>query len=68
MAKCQEKGVPTGVYYPIPLHLQEVFQYLGYKEGDFPITEKVSKDIMALPMSAFLTSQEQDYIIKAMNE
>jgi len=67
LKKCQEKGVPTGVYYPIPLHLQEVFKYLGYKEGDFPITEKVSLDIMALPMSAFLSDEEQDYIIEVMN-
>jgi len=67
LEKCQEKGVPTGVYYPIPLHLQEVFKYLGYKKGDFPITEKVSQDIMALPMSAFLTNDEQDYIIEIMN-
>ena len=68
LAKCQEKGVPTGVYYPIPLHLQEVFKYLNYKEGDFPITEEISKDIMALPMSAFLTDEEQEYVIKAINE
>jgi UDP-2-acetamido-2-deoxy-ribo-hexuluronate aminotransferase len=67
LKKCAEKGVPTGVYYPIPLHLQEVFNYLGYKKGDFPITEKVSKDIMALPMSAFVTKEEQDYIIKVIN-
>ena len=68
LEKCAKKNIPTGVYYPVPLHLQEVFKYLNYKEGDFPITEKVSKDIMALPMSAFLTEEEQDYIIKAINE
>lgn len=68
LKKCADKGVPTGVYYPIPLHLQEVFQYLGYKNGDFPITEKVSLDIMALPMSAFLTKEEQDYVIEVINE
>ena len=67
LKKCADKGVPTGVYYPIPLHLQEVFQYLGYKNGDFPITEKVSLDIMALPMSAFLTKEEQDYVIEVVN-
>ena len=67
LKKCEDKGVPTGVYYPIPLHLQEVFKYLGYKKGDFPITEKVSLDIMALPMSAFLTPKEQDYIIGVVN-
>lgn len=68
LKKCADKGVPTGVYYPIPLHLQEVFQYLGYKKGDFPITEAVSLDIMALPMSAFLTKEEQDYIIEVVND
>jgi UDP-2-acetamido-2-deoxy-ribo-hexuluronate aminotransferase len=67
LEKCQNKGVPTGVYYPIPLHLQEVFEYLGYKKGDLPITEKISLDIMALPMSAFLTDDEQNYIIEVMN-
>lgn len=66
--KCTEKGVPTAIYYPLPLHLQEVFQYLGYKKGDFPITEEVSLDIMALPMSAFLKDEEQDYIIEVINE
>ncbi len=68
LKKCSDKGVPTGVYYPIPLHLQEVFEYLGYKKGDFPIAEKVSLDIMALPMSAFLTQEEQDYIMEVINE
>lgn len=68
LKKCSDKNVPTGVYYPIPLHLQEVFDYLGYEKGDFPITEKISLDIMALPMSAFLTREEQDYIIEVINE
>lgn len=67
MQKCAEKGVPTAIYYPLPLHLQEVFTYLGYKNGDFPITEKVSSEIMALPMSAFLTEEEQKYIIEVVN-
>jgi UDP-2-acetamido-2-deoxy-ribo-hexuluronate aminotransferase len=47
----------------MPLHLQECFGYLGYKEGDFPISEMISKEIMSLPMSAFLTKDEQDKII-----
>ena len=65
--RCNDNGIPTGVYYPIPLHLQEVFYYLGYKKGDFPITEEVSNDIMAIPMSAFVTKDEQDLIIKVIN-
>lgn len=67
IAKCSEKNVPTAVYYPIPLHLQEVFEYLGYIKGDFPVTEQISRDIMALPMSAFLTEEEQKYIIEVIN-
>lgn len=64
---CEQAGVPTGVYYPIPLHLQEVFSYLGHKKGDFSVSERVALDIMALPMSAFLKENEQEYIIKVMN-
>lgn len=64
---CAQKGVPTGIYYPLPLHLQEVFKDLGYKKGDFAVSERVSEDIMALPMSAFLSEQEQDYVIEVIN-
>lgn len=65
--KCNQNKIPTGIYYPIPLHLQKVFEYLGYKQGDFKISEMVSKDIMALPMSAFLTNQDQIKIIEVIN-
>jgi UDP-2-acetamido-2-deoxy-ribo-hexuluronate aminotransferase len=68
LKKCFDMGVPTGVYYPIPLHLQKVFQYLKYKKGDFPIAEAISNDIMALPMSAFLKQNEQDYVIEIINK
>ncbi len=68
MDKCKKNGVPTGVYYPIPLHMQDVFAYLGYKKDDFPVSLAVSKDILALPMSAFLTQEQQDYIIKVVND
>jgi UDP-2-acetamido-2-deoxy-ribo-hexuluronate aminotransferase len=65
---CSSKGIPTAVYYPTPLHLQEVFTDLGYKKGDFPISEKVSRDIMALPMSAFLKEEDQQHIIGVIND
>ncbi|OPX26222.1 MAG: aminotransferase DegT [Campylobacteraceae bacterium 4484_166] len=67
MKRCQNKGVPTAVYYPIPLHLQKVFSYLGYKDGDLPKTEKISKEIFSLPISAFLKDDEQSYIIEVLN-
>jgi len=61
-AKLKENGVPTSVYYSVPLHLQECFQYLNYKQGDFPISEKASKEVLSLPINAFLSSNEIKYI------
>jgi UDP-2-acetamido-2-deoxy-ribo-hexuluronate aminotransferase len=61
--KLNDAGIPTAVHYPIPLHLQEAFEYLDYKEGDFPVSESVSKSIMSLPMSPFLTREQQDKIV-----
>ncbi|MGX3098515.1 DegT/DnrJ/EryC1/StrS family aminotransferase [Helicobacter sp. 23-1046] len=63
-----QKGVPTAVHYPIPLHLQESLRPLGYKEGDFPVSEKIAKEIFSLPFSAFLSQEEQDYIIQTLND
>ena len=60
--KLKEAGIPTAVHYPMPLHLQKCFQYLGYKEGDFPIAEKVSKEIISLPMNPYVTDKEIAYI------
>jgi len=63
-AKLKEAGIPTAVHYPMSLHLQECFAYLGYKEGDFPIAERVSKEIMSLPMNSYLSDEEIEYIAK----
>ncbi len=61
-----EKKIPYGIYYPIPLHLQPVFKYLGYKEGDFPVSEDCAKKILSLPLSPYITCEEQDTIIRAV--
>jgi UDP-2-acetamido-2-deoxy-ribo-hexuluronate aminotransferase len=66
VAKLNEKTVPTAVHYPMPLHLQEAFIYLGYKAGDFPISERVSEEIMSLPMSPYLTQEQQNFIVEAI--
>ena len=66
-AKLKDNGVPTAVHYPMPLHLQECFQYLNHKEGDFPISEKASNEVMSLPMNPFLTEEEVQYISKILN-
>lgn len=60
--KLKEASVPTAVHYPMPLHLQECFKYLGYKFGDFPIAEKVSTEIMSLPMNPYLKDMEIEFI------
>ncbi|NEW61179.1 DegT/DnrJ/EryC1/StrS family aminotransferase, partial [Sulfurovum sp. bin170] len=60
--KLKEKSIPTAVHYPMPLHLQECFSYLGYKKGDFSISEMVSNEIMSLPMNPYLSDDEINYI------
>ena len=64
----KEHGVQSGVYYPVPLHLQGAFFYLGYKEGDLPVTEKLSKTTFAIPVFPELTDEEADYIINVLKE
>lgn len=54
----KENEVATGVHYPIPLHLQKAFGYLGYKKGDFPVAEKISGEILSLPIFPELTAAE----------
>ena len=60
--KLKKAGIPTAVHYPMPLHLQEAFVYLDYKKGDFPISERVSGEIMSLPMNPYVTDEEIEYI------
>lgn len=60
--RLKQVGVPTAVHYPMPLHLQECFWYLGYKKGDFPIAELVSSEVMSLPMNPYLSDEEIEYI------
>jgi len=58
----KEQGIPTAVHYPMPLHLQECFEYLGYKKGDFPIAEEISNEIMSLPINPYVGDDEIEYI------
>lgn len=58
----KDKSIPIAVHYPMPLHLQECFDYLGYKQGDFPISETVSTEILSLPMNPYLNLNEIKYI------
>ena len=64
----QAKGIPSMIYYPVPLHLQEAYQYLGYKKGDFPVSEKLSEQVLSLPMHTELTEVQLNYITSAIRE
>jgi dTDP-4-amino-4,6-dideoxygalactose transaminase len=63
-----ERGIATRVYYPLALHLQPCFAYLGYGKGDFPTAEKLTEEVLALPMFPELTIPEQERVVKTMAE
>jgi len=63
----QQLGIPTAVFYPIPIHLSTAYQALGYSAGDFPVTEGISHKIVSLPMHPFLKNEEVISIARAVN-
>ncbi|MEE8604469.1 MAG: DegT/DnrJ/EryC1/StrS family aminotransferase [Candidatus Aminicenantaceae bacterium] len=62
------KRIATAIYYPLALHLQKCFAYLGYKEGDFPETEKATTEVLALPIFPELDNDQQEYIVASIKE
>ena len=62
----KESGIPTMVYYPFPLHLQKAYEYLGYQKGDFPISEMLCDEALALPIHTEITNEQQEYIIHTL--
>ena len=65
--KLNSNGVPTAIHYPKPLHLQQCYENLGYKIGDFPNAEKAAKEVFSLPMSPFLTFDQQQFIVEKIS-
>jgi dTDP-4-amino-4,6-dideoxygalactose transaminase len=67
-ARLEDVGIGTGIHYPIPLHLQKAYQHLGYKDGDFPIAERVAREILSLPMFPQLSLEQQEEVAAAVKE
>jgi dTDP-4-amino-4,6-dideoxygalactose transaminase len=62
----KEKGVYTGIHYPIPVHLQKAMDFLGYKQGDLPVTEQAVAEILSLPMYAEISDEEIKYVVDSI--
>jgi len=64
----KEKGIPSMIYYPGVIHLQNGYQFLGYKKGDFPVSEHLTETVLSLPMHTELTTNQLEFITNAVKE
>jgi dTDP-4-amino-4,6-dideoxygalactose transaminase len=65
-ADLAKEGIGTGIHYPVPLHQQKAYSYLGYTTGDFPVTEKVAPQIVSLPMFPQMTADQQRRVVESV--
>jgi UDP-2-acetamido-2-deoxy-ribo-hexuluronate aminotransferase len=62
------KGIPSMIYYPVPLHMQNAYQYLGYRKGDFPVTEALCETVLSLPMHTEFEEEQLQFITSSVLE
>ncbi len=66
--RLEEKGIPSKIYYPVPIHLQQAYAKYGYRKGDFPIAEKLSETVLSLPIHTEMDEEQLRYITSNMKE
>jgi dTDP-4-amino-4,6-dideoxygalactose transaminase len=66
MKQLADANIGTGIHYPVPLHLQKAYKYLGYKAGDFPIAEAMASELVSLPMYPQLVAEQQERVVNAI--
>ncbi len=68
LARLQESGVEAGIHYPSPIHLTPAYEWLGYRTGDFPVSEAASRSMISLPMHPHLTADDQARVVELLLE
>ena len=68
MEYLKNRGISTGIHYPISVHLQRGYAHLGYREGDFPLTEQACNEVLSLPMYAEMPQQHLDEVVAAVHD
>ena len=68
MKYLSEKGIDTGLHYPMPLHLQDAYKYRGYKQGDFPVAEKCCREILSIPVFPEMNDEQIEYVAKSIRD
>ena len=63
-----DRGIGTQIHYPVPIHLQQSAEFLGYRQGDFPVTERVAEEVLSLPMFAELTDEQLERVAGAVRD
>jgi len=64
----QEKGIATGLHYPLPLHLQQAYGHMGHAKGDFPVAESAAQRLLSLPMYPELTDEQIEYVCTSIKD
>jgi len=63
-----QRGVNCGIHYPVPIHLQKAYNFLGHREGDFPVAEKCAREFLSLPMYPELRPEQIQFVVETLKE